>query len=245
MNTNPIEPADLHFNEAGLPWSPIYGDIYHPESGALAQAAHVFLAGNGLPARWQSLQSGEEDALPGCFTILEIGFGLGNNFLATWQAWRDTPEPKRDLEFISLEKHPLRLCDLQQVHAHSPLQPLATQLHAQWPPLTPQMHSLQFEGGRLRLMLGLGDALEWLPKLETGVDAFYLDGFAPSKNPQLWQPPVFQAMARLARVGATVATWSAARALREGLQTAGFEVNMAPGQGGKRHITLARYRTGH
>ena len=173
--------------------------------------------------------------------VVGIGFGLGNNFLATWQAWRDTPEPKRNLEFISLEKHPLRLGDLQQVHAHSPLQSLATQLHAQWPPLTPQMHSLHFEGGRVRLLLGLGDALEWLDKLEAKVDAFYLDGFAPSKNPQLWQPPVFQALARLARAGATVATWSAARALREGLQAAGFEVQLAPGQGDKRHITIARY----
>jgi tRNA 5-methylaminomethyl-2-thiouridine biosynthesis bifunctional protein len=238
VNTQPIQPARIQFNEQGLPWSPAYADIYHPQAGAFLQAEHVFLAGNGLPDRWQT---SAQDPAPARFCILEIGFGLGHNFLATWQAWRQCPGPKPALDFISLEKHPLTADDLRQVHRDSPVPELTAQLQAQWPSLTPNLHALHFEGGQVRLLLGLGDALAWLPELEARVDAYYLDGFAPAKNPELWQARVYKALARLAAPGATLATWSAARGLREGLRSAGFEATLASGKGGKRDITLARY----
>jgi tRNA 5-methylaminomethyl-2-thiouridine biosynthesis bifunctional protein len=107
--------------------------------------------------------------------------------------------------------------------------------------LTPNLHRLSFEGGRIELLLALGDVTAWLPELVAQVDAFYLDGFAPAKNPQMWQPRLFKALARVAAPGATAATWTAARGVREGLTTAGFEVRLAPGRGGKRDITLATY----
>ena len=232
MKTEAIVPAQIEHTAEGLPFSPEYGDIYHPAAGALQQAEHVFLGGNRLPQRWQRRER---------FVILEIGFGLGNNFLATWDAWRRDASACERLHFIAIEKHPLSRADLQAVQRDSPLSDLARQLVEAWPSLTPNLHRLSFADGRVELLLALGDALAWLPELVAQVDAFYLDGFAPAKNPQLWQPRVFKALARLAAPGATAATWTAARAVRDGLAAAGFEVELAPGRGGKRDITLARY----
>ncbi|MBX3619935.1 MAG: bifunctional tRNA (5-methylaminomethyl-2-thiouridine)(34)-methyltransferase MnmD/FAD-dependent 5-carboxymethylaminomethyl-2-thiouridine(34) oxidoreductase MnmC [Rhizobacter sp.] len=232
MNTRPIVPATLTFSDEGVPYSQRYQDIYHPRAGAFAQARHVFLAGNGLPQRWHGRDR---------FVVLETGFGLANNFLATWQAWRDDPQRCERLVFMSIEQHPFSAADLRRVHGASPAPALAAQLVDLWPALTHNLHTLDFEGGRVRLMLALGDAESWLPELVARVDAFYLDGFAPARNPQMWQPRIFKALARLAATEATLATWTAASAVREGLHAAGFEVHKAAGRGGKRDITLARY----
>ncbi len=232
MKTQPIIPARLQWNDDGVPFSPEYDDVYHPRAGALEQARHVFLGGNDLPQRWLGRDR---------FVVLETGFGLGNNFLATWDAWRHSAPPGARLHFISIEQHPLARDDLRTVHRDSTLAPLAEQLIAAWPPLTPNLHRLSLDDGRVQLLLALGDAVAWLPELVAQADAFYLDGFAPAKNPQMWQPRIFKALARLAAPGATAATWTAARAVREGLSAAGFQVELAAGQGGKRDITLARY----
>ncbi len=231
MKTEPLVPAELQWRDDGVPVSPRYGDIYHPAAGALQQARHVFLGGNGLPGRWMGCEQ---------FVVLETGFGLGNNFLATWAAWRDSGAAGR-LHFVSVEAHPLRADDLARVPRDASLQALARELHAAWPPLTPNLHRLAFDGGRVQLLLALGPVSAWLPELAAPVDAFYLDGFAPARNPRMWEPRVMKALARLAAPGATLATWSAARGLRDGLAAAGFAVDVAPGTGGKRDITLARY----
>jgi len=232
MNTRPIVAAALSFNADGLPFSATYQDIYHPLAGAFTQAEHVFLGGNELPQRWQRRDR---------FVIQETGFGLGNNFLATWQAWRNDPVRCRRLVFISIEQNPLVADDLRRAHVHSPAAPLAEELIAAWPPLTPNLHSLRFEEGQVQLLLALGDVNTWLPELVAQVDAFYLDGFAPARNPLMWQPQLFKAFARIAAAQATLATWTAATAVREGLRAAGFDVSKAAGRGGKRDITLARY----
>ena len=232
MKTVPIVPAQLEFNAQGLPYSAAYGDVYHPLAGAYAQAQHVFLAGNGLPQRW----SGRDR-----FVVLECGFGLGNNFLAVWDAWRRDPERCAQLHFISIERHPLTRADLARAHEVSPVPDLARALINAWPPLTPNLHRLVFDEGRLQLLLALGDVADQLKEIVAQVDAFFLDGFAPAKNPQMWQARLFKSLARLAAPNATLATWSAARAVRDGLTTAGFEVCLAAGSGGKRDITLARF----
>ncbi|CAN5510163.1 bifunctional tRNA (5-methylaminomethyl-2-thiouridine)(34)-methyltransferase MnmD/FAD-dependent 5-carboxymethylaminomethyl-2-thiouridine(34) oxidoreductase MnmC [soil metagenome] len=232
MNTSAIVPATLEFNADGVPFSSRYGDVYHPLSGAFTQARHVFLAGNGLPARWHGRDR---------FVILEAGFGLGNNFLATWQAWQRDPQRCARLVFISIEKHPLARADLAAAHAASPAPELADALIEQWPPLAPNLHRLSFEGGQVQLLLALGDVAAWLPELIANIDAFYLDGFSPATNPDMWQQRLYKAMARLAAPGATALSWTAARAVREGLTSAGFEVTLGAGTGGKRDITLARF----
>ena len=232
MKPEPIVPAVVDFSDPESPRSPRFDDRYHAPYGAFAQAAHVFLAGNGLPGRWQ-----DRDA----FTVLETGFGLGNNFLATWAAWRADPQRSARLRFISIEKHPLRVDDLRRALAGSSQAELAARLCDAWPPLTPDLHLLPFDDGRVELLLVLGDAVERLRKLVASVDAFFLDGFAPARNPQMWEPGVFKALSRLAAPGATAATWSSARAVRDGLQLAGFAARTVPGIGGKRDITVATF----
>ena len=232
VKSEPIRPARIDFTPEGVPFAPEFGDVYHTAAGALAQAQHVFLAGNGLPDRWAAREH---------FTVLETGFGLGNNFLATWDAWRRHPRRCARLTFLSIEKHPPTRADLQRVHAAHALPDLVAQLAAQWPAPTPDLHRLSFDRGRITLLLAYGDVAQWLPQLCASVDAFFLDGFAPAKNEAMWEPRVLKALGRLAAPQATVATWSAARTVRDGLQEAGFAVERAPGFGGKRDITIGRF----
>ena len=235
MKTAALDLAEVEFDRAeheGTPYAPRYGDIYHARAGALEQAQHVYLAGNGLPARWQGRRR---------FVVLETGFGLGNNFLATWAAWRADPDQCEQLVFVSIEKHPLSHADLLRAllnHAHADL---ATQLLAQWPVLTPDLHTLEFDGGRVRLLLALGDVALWRSELVASVDAFYLDGFAPARNAVMWDERLCKALARMAAPGATAATWSIARELRDGLSAAGFTVARSPGFGSKREMCCARF----
>ncbi len=230
MKTRPITPARIEFGE--LPSAPDFGDVYHPRIGALAQARHVFLQGNGLPERWRGRRR---------FVIVETGFGLGNNFLAAWDAWRADPQRCDELHFVSVEKHPPIRADLARAHEGSPLPALAAELIEHWPELTPNLHGIDFDAGRVRLLLAFGDVGELLPALRANADAFFLDGFAPARNPAMWQARVSKALGRMAAPGATLATWSVARELREGLAAAGFEAERAAGIGGKREITVARF----
>jgi len=229
----PLEAARLTLAADGTPVSASYGDIYHSSAGGPAQALHVFLAGNGLPARWQGRDG---------FTILETGFGLGLNFLATWRAWREAAQPCRQLHFISVEKHPLAVADLALAHAAWPeLAELAAELRGLWPPLVAGAHRLEFESGRLILTLIFADAVEALPTLAAAVNAFYLDGFSPAKNPELWSPALCRSLARLAVPGATLASWSVAGSVRRALSAAQFAVEKRPGFAHKRQMLVGQY----
>lgn len=232
----PLTLAQINFSDPAAPLAPAFGDVYHSRAGALEQARHVFLGANDLPARW----GGRDE-----FVILETGFGLGNNFLATWHAWAADPARSQRLIFISIEKHPLRLADLQQAHHNSELPELAAQLCRAWPPLTPNLHRLVFASGRVQLLLCLGDAHHWLRELVAEVDAFYLDGFNPTQNPAMWDRHLLKAMARLAAPGASAASWSVAPQLREGLAAAGFTVERRRGFANKGGMCVARFTPRH
>ena len=190
----PLVPARLAFQE-GVPYSEAFGDRYHSAGGGPAQALHVFLNGNGLPARW----AGRER-----FVILETGFGAGINFLATWQAWRRDPARCRALHFVSIEKFPFALAALQEVHSRYDLSAEAAALHARWPLLVSGAHRLEFDGGRVVLTLFFAD-IGITRELRLAADAFYLDGFAPPKNPEMWSPALMRNLSRLAARGATAA----------------------------------------
>ncbi|MFP6557438.1 bifunctional tRNA (5-methylaminomethyl-2-thiouridine)(34)-methyltransferase MnmD/FAD-dependent 5-carboxymethylaminomethyl-2-thiouridine(34) oxidoreductase MnmC [Paraburkholderia sp. B3] len=231
-----LTPATLAFREDGTPFSPAFGDIYHSASGAFAQSEAVFLHGNGLPERWQGRR---------IFTVLETGFGMGVNFLATWSAWRNDPARCERLHFVSVEKHPFTCGDLRAVLnaivAHAPLSALAHELANAWPMLVPGTHRLEFEGGRVTLTLVFGDASEVLPKMWLRADAFYLDGFAPAKNPDLWSPALFKALARVAGDDATFSTWSSAGEVKRALEASGFEYRKVEGFGSKRAMLVGRF----
>lgn len=226
-----IERERLSFDATGAPFSARFGDVYASRDGALGQARHVFLGGNGLPARWAHADQ---------FVIVETGFGLGTNFLATWQAWRDDPARPRRLHFVSIELHPLG-ADEVRAQAPADLTPLARQLADAWPPALPGLHRCEFEQGAVVLTLAFGDAGDLAPRLVCGADAFYLDGFAPDRNPRMWEPALLRALARLARPGATLATWCTARPVRDALATAGFELERRAGFGHKRDMLSGRY----
>jgi tRNA 5-methylaminomethyl-2-thiouridine biosynthesis bifunctional protein len=232
VKTAPIVPARIVSDDDGTPRSEAYGDLYHPRAGALAQARHVFLDGAALAARWRGKDR---------FVVLETGFGLGNNFLATWSAWREDPARCRRLHFISIEQSPPTQEAFASLQREGELAPLAAELAPHWPPFTCNLHRIALDDGGVELLLAFGAADGWLPQLVADVDAFFLDGFAPARNPAMWDARLFKAMARLAAPGATVATWSAARAVRDGLRSAGFAVEKAAGSGGKRDITRGRF----
>ncbi|MFN3545343.1 MAG: tRNA (5-methylaminomethyl-2-thiouridine)(34)-methyltransferase MnmD, partial [Thiobacillus sp.] len=228
----PIVPARLEFRD-GVPYSAAYGDIYHPADGGMGQARHVFLEGCGLPAAWGGRET---------FVVLETGFGTGLNFLVTWAAWRADLARCGRLHFISAEKHPFGAEDLARLHARLPeLASLGEELRGAWPTLMPGFHRLAFDGGRVLLTLMLGDAAETVPQLEARVDAFYLDGFAPDRNPELWQLELIAALGERAQPGARAATYTVAAGVRNALAAAGFETEKRPGFGRKRHCLAATF----
>ncbi len=211
----------------GLPFSERYGDVYASRAGAAGQAREVFLRGCGLlgeQAAWHGRRQ---------FVVLETGFGLGTNFLATWQAWRADPKRPEILHYVALELHPVRAQDLLRECPEPAWRELAADLAAQWPPAMRGLHPLHLDGGRVRLLLALGDALTLLRQLELGADAMFLDGFAPSRNPRMWSRELMLEVARVGRPAARVASYTVAREVREALQAAGFEVQRLPGYGGK------------
>lgn len=231
-----LEPADIELDARGIPRSRQYGDIYHSASGWLAQARHVFLGGNDLPLAWRKREQ---------FVVLETGFGLGLNFLATWQAWRNDPQRCARLHFVSVEKHPCardRFADMQrQCLGEAPeLLPLGDALQAQWPILTPGMHRLFFDDERVTLTLMFGDAATQMRKLSLQADALYLDGFAPTKNAELWEPHFLKVVTRLCKPGATLATWTVAAPVRDALRPLRWELIKAPGFGTKRDMLRGR-----
>ncbi|MDR3352084.1 MAG: bifunctional tRNA (5-methylaminomethyl-2-thiouridine)(34)-methyltransferase MnmD/FAD-dependent 5-carboxymethylaminomethyl-2-thiouridine(34) oxidoreductase MnmC [Zoogloeaceae bacterium] len=231
----PLQPGALAFTPEGTPCSGRYGDVYHTRHGGPEQARHVFLGGNDLPERWRGRER---------FVILETGFGLGLNFLATWACWQADANACRVLHYVSVEKHPLPREDLARAQALWPeFAPLAEALRKQWPLLVPGIHRIPLAEGRLVLTLVFGDAVHVLRRLMLAADAFYLDGFAPEKNPDLWSPEICHALARLAAPGATLATWSVAGALRRALAANEFDLEKRPGFAEKRQMLAGRYRS--
>jgi tRNA 5-methylaminomethyl-2-thiouridine biosynthesis bifunctional protein len=226
-----IEPAALAFDAHGAPMSERYGDVYASRDGALGQARHVFLAGTACADRWRGRDQ---------FVVLENGFGLGVNFLATWQAWQDDPARPHRLHFVSIERHPLPATAFA-LAVPPELRDLAALLAAQWPPATAGLHRCEFEQGRVALTLAFGDARSVAPELRLGADAIFLDGFAPDRNPEMWDAALLRSIARLARADCRVATWSTARAVRAALSEAGFELELARGFGSKRQMLVGRY----
>jgi tRNA 5-methylaminomethyl-2-thiouridine biosynthesis bifunctional protein len=221
---SPLIPATLAFATGGTPYSEEYGDVYHNAAGGLAQANYVFLQGNDLPARWRGRRS---------FTILETGFGFGLSFAETLRAWRADAHRCERLHFASIEKHPFAARDLTEIsRKYAGIEELATR----WPMLVPGMHRIKFDDRKVTLTLFFGDIAEGLPQLQLAADAIYLDGFAPAKNPAMWEPRLLRHLGRLAAPGATVATWSVAARVRAALEGAGFAVEKIKGFGTKREM---------
>lgn len=234
-----VQTAQLQWNEDGYPVATQFDDVYFSKLDGLAETRYVFLKNNQLPQRW--IQQKQP-----LFTIGESGFGSGLNFLATWWCWAQLPQEQRptQLHFISFEKYPLTREDLQQTVAHWPeLTPYLAELLDQYPTIfTSGCHRLTFEHGHIILDLWFGDIHESAPQIpQSGnglMDCWFLDGFAPAKNPDMWNQDLFDHMARLSKNNATLATFTAAGFVRRGLQDAGFTMAKAPGFGRKRDMLI-------
>lgn len=241
MSASPIEHAALEWNEQGTPVSRAFDDVYFSNQDGPKETHYVFLTGNGLPERFVTHPSRR-------FTVAETGFGTGLNFLTLWQAFRlflgaHPNAPLASLHFISFEKFPLSLRDLEEVHRSWPqFSELCEELQRAWPPALPGCHRLLLDNERVTLDLWFGDVNEVLPTLDDSaqeqVDAWFLDGFAPSKNPEMWTPLLFNSMARMAAPSGTFATFTAAGFVRRGLQQAGFDVSRTKGFGHKREMLV-------
>ncbi len=229
----PLVPATLAFTPEGTPYSAVFDDVYHSNEGGLAQARHVFLGGNGLPQRWRGHAR---------FTILETGFGLGVNFLATWRAWKADPHRPAKLHYVAIEKHPFRAMDLAQVHARlGGFDAESGELLHAWPMLVAGMHRVELDGGRVVLTLAFADIADAMPELRMAADAFYLDGFAPARNPEMWSARTLKSLRKLAAEGATFSTYTAASSVRDALRAAGFAVEKRPGFARKREMLCGRF----
>ncbi|ALF60833.1 FAD-dependent cmnm(5)s(2)U34 oxidoreductase [Psychrobacter urativorans] len=237
-----------------VPVSGEFGDVYFSHVDGLAESRHVFLNGNQLPERLAILAAYQ------CFTIAELGFGTGLNLLALWQLWRQlrTTHPElitSRLHLITTEKHPIPLVDLTQIltlwgQRAPELTTLIGQLLAAYPPLISGCHRLNFISDNFTVDIWLGDAAESLAKLDTQldshssnqpahIDAWFLDGFAPSCNQSLWADSIFAQVQRLSHLGTTAATYSCAGVVKRGLQDSGFEIKKVAGFGRKRDMLTA------
>lgn len=215
--------------EANAPRSIFFDDIYFSDGGA-EETRHVFLDGNDLERRFANADR---------FTIGELGFGSGLNFLSAAAMWRRGRQPGATLNFLSVEKYPLRADDLRRAGAAWPQ--FADDVEAlarAWPPPVAGLHQLRFEDS-VSLTLGFGDAAELLRRCEACVDAWFLDGFSPAKNPEMWSEAVIREVARLSAPGATLATFTVAGAVRRGLEAAGFTSEKRAGYGRKREMLTA------
>lgn len=235
----PLPAPELGWERGHTPFAARFGDIYYSREGGLAESRHVFLSGNDLPLAWRN---------KACFCIAELGFGTGLNFLATWDLWRRSRTPGSRLHYLAVEGFPLTRAELGDCLAPwDELKAVGRALAAAYPEPQRGFHRVfpataPADAGEVTLTLLYGDAREMLAQLEADVDAWFLDGFAPDKNPDMWSAEVFAEMARLSRSGATAATYSVAGAVRRGLDAAGFDLTRAAGFGAKREMLRARFR---
>jgi tRNA 5-methylaminomethyl-2-thiouridine biosynthesis bifunctional protein len=231
-----LQHAQLDWDENGNPISRAFADVYFSNESGLAETRHVFLTQNELPERFAALPP------DGRLVIGETGFGTGLNFLCAWQLFDACATPGARLQFVSVEKFPLSRADLVRALALWPeLKAFADQLLEQYVAIHEGFQRLVFDSGRITLTLLIGDALEMLPQLDGEIDAWFLDGFAPSKNPEMWTPELFAELARLAAPGSTIGTFTSTGWVRRALNAAGFKMKRVPGIGHKWEVLKGRF----
>ena len=232
--------ANLIWDQKGLPRSVRFDDHFFCRENGLAESRHVFCGGNRLENRWR-----DEPHRTRVFTIVETGFGTGLNFLCAWRLLTECGLPGLKLHFISIERYPFEPSELRKALTLWPtLKELADQLVQEYQPQENAVQYLQWEGGKISLTLiyqDVLDALDFIRDQKQYADAFFLDGFAPAKNPQMWTQEVFVRLASLSREGGTFATFTAAGHVRRGLRSAGFQTSLRKGYAYKRHMLIGRY----
>lgn len=217
----------LLWDEQGNPYNQEYEDCYFGNENGLSESRYVFLEGNNLPYAWEDRE---------VFSIGECGFGTGLNLLGVWNLFLTCKKPPKRLYYYSFEGFPLGVNDLMKAHLAWPeLCDLAKQLHDKYP-RNPQngIYDLSFDGLHVRLVIGM--APKAIGFFDRPIDAWFLDGFAPSKNPQMWSWELFDTIVKHSSNDASFATFTAASKVRKGLENAGFKVQKRKGFGRKREM---------
>jgi tRNA 5-methylaminomethyl-2-thiouridine biosynthesis bifunctional protein len=222
------------------PHSIQFDDVYFNDMGGVAESNYVFIESNHLIQRWQSNQQHSN------FCIAETGFGTGLNFLVTLKAWQSTSDKPQKMHFISCEKYPLNYQDMYQAHACFPeLHQYSQQLLSIWQDFNDVFragfHTFHINNN-ITLTLAFGDATANLTQLNAAVDAWYLDGFAPNKNPDMWHDDLMTEISRLSHSHTTLATFTAATTVKKTLEQNGFEVSKITGFGKKREMITACFK---
>jgi len=233
-----IRKARIRFLDGGVPFSDEFGDVYFSPEGGLAETEHVFLAGNELPARWRGV---------GSFGIGELGFGTGLNFLTAVHHWHRTRDehPAGWLHFHSCELFPLGREDHARALEFWPeLRVISDLLIRRLPLPVHGLHVIDFPEFRVTLHLYLGPVEQFLADNPFQADAWFLDGFAPSKNQAMWGESIASLLALRSRPGGTAATFSVAAPVKQGLRAAGFDISKRKGFGRKREMLVAVHRSG-
>ncbi|KJZ42794.1 MULTISPECIES: bifunctional tRNA (5-methylaminomethyl-2-thiouridine)(34)-methyltransferase MnmD/FAD-dependent 5-carboxymethylaminomethyl-2-thiouridine(34) oxidoreductase MnmC [Pseudomonas] len=233
----PVLPhAQLDWDDQGRPYSRVFDDVYFSDQSGLDETRYVFIEQNRLAERFAALPEG------GRLVIGETGFGTGLNFLCAWQVFEQHAAAGARLHFVSVEKYPLSPDDLQRALALWPeLKVFADQLLEQYVAIHQGFQRLTLDHGRVTLTLLIGDALEQLPQLDARIDAWFLDGFAPAKNPDMWTAELFAELARLAAPGASISTFTSTGWVRRLLNAAGFKMKRTPGIGHKWEILRGEF----
>jgi tRNA 5-methylaminomethyl-2-thiouridine biosynthesis bifunctional protein len=233
----PVLPhAQLDWDDQGRPYSRVFDDVYFSDQSGLDETRYVFIEQNRLAERFAALPEG------GRLVIGETGFGTGLNFLCAWQVFEQHAVAGARLHFVSVEKYPLSPDDLQRALALWPeLKVFADQLLEQYVAIHQGFQRLTLDHGRVTLTLLIGDALEQLPQLDARIDAWFLDGFAPAKNPDMWTAELFAELARLAAPGASISTFTSTGWVRRLLNAAGFKMKRTPGIGHKWEILRGEF----
>jgi len=233
----PVMPhAQLDWDDQGRPRSRVFDDVYFSDQSGLDETRYVFLEQNRLAERFAALPAG------GRLVIGETGFGTGLNFLCAWQLFKQHAVAGARLHFVSVEKFPLSPADLQRALALWPeLKPFSDQLLKHYVAIHQGFQRIVLDNGRVTLTLLIGDALEQLPQLDGQIDAWFLDGFAPAKNPEMWTAELFAELARLAAPGSTISTFTSTGWVRRLLNAAGFKMKRTPGIGHKWEILRGEF----
>ena len=228
----PPESSPVVWGDDGAPRSSQFDDVYFSSADGLAESRAVFLAGCDMPHAWRGR---------GRFCVGELGFGSGLNIVALLDLWARTRETGAQLHIFSIEAFLMPAADARRALAAWPeLEPLAGRLTAQWPRPAPGFHRLVFDDLGATLDLAVMDAAQALQAWSGHADAWFLDGFSPARNPDMWSPAVLQGVAARSSPGACAATFTVAGAVRRGLVDAGFAVEKRPGFGAKRERLEAR-----
>ncbi len=220
------EPPQLDWSRPGIPAATGFDDIYFSVDGGLEETEEVYLAGCGLPDAWLGLPK---------YTVGELGFGSGLNFLATWRMWEKHKPRGAHLHFVSVEKYPFSRTDLARALTAWPeLTHFSARLLEVWPGPVKGVHRLHVSED-VTLTLLHDDVIPALQSLQGGVNAWFLDGFSPAKNPEMWSMRGMGELARLSVVGAKIGTFTVAGSVRQALTDVGFHVEKKAGFGRKRH----------